>query len=110
MIAGELILLIMLPREQSTHIVICEYGLLQTKKTLRRYSCEAVLWKDIPPVRNDLLDYNYPIYYGEGKKLTLSSAYQDRDDLIAQIVRHSEEKKWTEPLIRAHEAEWSDQK
>jgi hypothetical protein len=93
-IIGGFILLVLVPQEQSAHIIVGEYGLLQIKKKMRGIHVEVVFWetmrlKDIPTARNAFTDQSYAIKYGENKKLTLSSAYQDLDELVELIVQQS---------------------
>ena len=87
---GWFILFILVPQELSAHVIICEHGLLQTKKKIRGSNIEVVHWRDMLPNGNEFVGRDYFIRYGEGKKLTLSSVYQKIDDLVALIMQQGE--------------------
>lgn len=87
---------IMARRAWSMRVIICEHGLLQVRKMVRRNSIEVMRWNDILTVKKAFLSRDYFIIYQDDKRqlpatLTLSSSYQHFDELMAVIRQRSRE-------------------
>jgi len=87
---------IMTRRARSMRVIICEQGLLQVRKMVRRNSIEVMRWNDILTVKKEFLSRDYFIIYQDDKRqlptpLTLSSSYQHLDELVTVIRQRSKE-------------------
>jgi hypothetical protein len=80
---------IMVRQARSMRVIVCEQGLLQVKKMIRRNNVEVVRWNNILAIKRDFLR-NYYIVPRGGEALTLF-AYQNIDELVALIRRRSRE-------------------
>ena len=68
-------------------VIVCEQGLLQVRKIIRRNRVEVVRWNNILAIKRDFLR-NYYIVPRGGEALTLF-AYQNSDELVALIRQRS---------------------
>lgn len=87
---------IMTRRARSMRVIVCEQGLLQIRKMVRRNNIEVMCWNDILTVKKAFLSRDYFIIYQDDKSplptsLTLSSSYQHFDELVT-IIRHEAER------------------
>jgi hypothetical protein len=80
---------IMARQARSMRVIVCEQGLLQVRKIIRRNRVEVVRWNNILAIKRDFLR-NYYIVPRGGVALTLF-AYQNIDELVALIRQRSRE-------------------
>lgn len=80
---------------QSMRVIVCEHGLLQIRKIIRRNRVEVVHWKDILAI-DESGGSGYSISYRDDSRqpfprasLTLTGNYQQLDELVALITEHS---------------------
>ncbi|MDQ2713508.1 MAG: hypothetical protein M3Z08_01220 [Chloroflexota bacterium] len=83
------------PGAQSARIIICERGLIEVRKKIRRNSVEVVLWKNILTIKKSFLEGYFITYLTDKKQapasLTLTRDYQHLNELVALITHHSEQ-------------------
>lgn len=77
----------------SCRIIVCEHGLLQIRKIIRKNRVDVVYWQDIPPIKKTFGSGNYSFYYikeGKSTQFILDRSYQDFDELIELIRQYTE--------------------
>lgn len=89
---------IMARRARSMRVIICEQGLLQVRKMIRRNSVEVMPWKEISTINTSkaFFSQGYSITYRDDTirlltSLTLSNSYQNLDELVTLIRQRSGE-------------------
>ena len=101
-------LFLMARQAQSKRVIVCEHGLLQIRKIIRRNRVEVVHWKDILTIDEGVSGYS--ISYRDDRRqplpralLTLTGDYQQLDELVALITEHSKKfaHEETEIIIRS---------
>lgn len=75
--------------ELQRRVIVCEGGLLQVRRLLRRQRVEVMRWQEIVEVRRAVI--GEPFAYAlvsRANELTLSSDYQQLDELVTLITQH----------------------
>ncbi len=90
---AELYALILLPHQQKRHLIVCENGLLEVRKLIRKNLVEIVYWAEMVELKSGvsfMLDYHI-IHRGKKGVFTLFSSYQHYGDLIEVITERMRE-------------------
>src|SRR5216683_3337994 len=80
---------IMARQARSMRVIVCEQGLLQVRKIIRRNRVEVVRWNNILAIKRDVFRSYYIVQQGKGA-LTLT-LYQKVDELVELIRQRSGE-------------------
>lgn len=91
LIMGFAFLYIAVPQDQSERVIVCEQGLFYSKKTIKTERVLYMYWNDIVAIGKGFLFLEYFLRNREGQVLTLTIAYQNFDELLAQIRQRSED-------------------
>jgi hypothetical protein len=78
---------IMARQARSMRVIVCEKGLLQVRKIIRRNKVEVMRWNDIRAIKRDVFRSYYIVQQGKGA-LTLT-LYQKVDELVELIKQRS---------------------
>ncbi|HLG74986.1 MAG TPA: hypothetical protein VKX46_01155 [Ktedonobacteraceae bacterium] len=71
----------------STHVIICEDGLLQIKKMIWRNRVEVVRWNQVRAIKRGAFGIYYLVL--RGREAIMFMAYQHIDELLALIKQRS---------------------
>ncbi len=80
---------IMARQARGMRVIVCEQGLLQVRKIIRRNRVEVVRWNNILAIKRDVFRSYYIVQQGKGA-LTLT-LYQNIDELVELIRQRSRE-------------------
>lgn len=90
MFQGGLIYRIEVNRARRMRVIICEQGLLYVTHRIKRDVVEVVRWKDVLDVKKEFIGKSYYLARCGGMPITLSSNFQNLDELVAAIREQSE--------------------
>lgn len=82
---GGLIYRIEIKRARRMRVILCEQGLLYVTRKIKRDAFEVVRWKDVWEVKKELIGKSYYLARRRGMPITLSSSFENLDELVAAI-------------------------
>ena len=90
MFKGGLIYRIEVNRARRMRVILCEQGLLYVTRRIKRDVVEVVSWKDVLDVKKEFIGKSYYLARRRGMPITLSSSFQNMDELVGVIRERSE--------------------